>query len=122
MSNLDSNHNTGDKVQRIFVTRSDETRFCNNWISFFQKGDLNLRDFSPQGVDLHQYFKSIFEQGINEKGPVFFTETLNSHILSFHFFPIESIKDNLNAISEQVNSTNMSGEKPSIEYILIIIF
>ena len=114
MDNFESSESLKSNIQRIFITRSDETRFCSTWISFFQKGSLKLSDFSPKDVDLHQYFKSIFDKGINEEKAVYFTETVNSHLLSFHFFPEKILHEGTDSIIKQVFSTNLGQDNTSI--------
>ena len=41
-----------ESLQRIFITRSDEAKFCSNWVAFFQKGSINLKEFNPTGNEL----------------------------------------------------------------------
>ncbi len=68
MLDISKNNNT---IQRIFITRTDEAKFCSNWIAFFQKGKMELKDFNPEDLKLHDYFKNIFDKGLKEEKPNF---------------------------------------------------
>ena len=59
-------------------------------------------------------FKNIFDEGLKEEQPIFVTHTLNNSLLSFHFFPIDSILQDTDAIISQVSNTNFLGTAPSI--------
>ena len=111
MLDISKNNNT---IQRIFITRTDEAKFCSNWIAFFQKGKMELKDFNPEDLELHDYFKNIFDEGLKEEKPIFVTHTLNNSLLSFHFFPIDHILNNTDTIINQVSNTNFLGTSPSI--------
>ena len=114
MENMLDISKINQSTQRIFITRTDEAKFCSNWIAFFQKGEMDLKDFNPENLELHDYFKKIFDEGLKEEQPIFVTNTLNNALLSFHFFPIDSILSDTDSIINQVSNTNFMGKSPSI--------
>ena len=103
-----------ESLQRIFITRSDEAKFCSNWVAFFQKGSMNLKEFNPQEMNLHDFFKKIFDEGLNEDEPTFVTQTIANSHLSFHFFPLDTVYKQESRIIKQIDNTNFVDSAPSL--------